>query len=123
MIRLVCDAMRHWVHAYGVDGFRIDLASVLGRPHSGPFSPDSALLTVIAQDPTLSTCKLIAEPWDATGEGYRVGGFGVAWSEWNGRYRDAVRDFWRGHGGVAELASRLTGSSDIYRLSGRLWLT
>ncbi|GAA4965957.1 glycogen debranching protein GlgX [Pseudonocardia tropica] len=119
VIRLVCDAMRHWVHAYGVDGFRIDLASVLGRPRSGPFSPDSALLTAIAQDPTLSTCKLIAEPWDATGEGYRVGGFGVAWSEWNGRYRDAVRDFWRGHGGVAELASRLTGSSDIYQLSGR----
>jgi glycogen operon protein len=119
VIRLVCDALRHWVLAYGVDGFRVDLASVLGRPRSGPFSPDSALLTAIAQDPTLSRCKLIAEPWDATGEGYRVGGFPVAWSEWNGRYRDAVRDFWRGHGGVAELASRLTGSSDLYAASGR----
>ncbi len=119
VIRLVCDALRHWVLAYGVDGFRVDLASVLGRPRSGPFSPDSALLTAIAQDPTLSRCKLIAEPWDATGEGYRVGGFPVAWSEWNGRYRDAVRDFWRGHGGVAELASRLTGSSDLYADSGR----
>ncbi len=119
VIRLICDALRHWVLAYGVDGFRVDLASVLGRPRSGPFSPDSALLTAIAQDPTLSRCKLIAEPWDATGEGYRVGGFPVAWSEWNGRYRDAVRDFWRGHGGVAELASRLTGSSDLYRDSGR----
>ncbi|TCK20785.1 glycogen debranching protein GlgX [Pseudonocardia endophytica] len=119
VIRLVCDALRHWVLAYGVDGFRVDLASVLGRPRSGPFSPDSALLTAIAQDPTLSRCKLIAEPWDATGEGYRVGGFPVAWSEWNGRYRDAVRDFWRGQGGVAELASRLTGSSDLYRDSGR----
>ncbi|MDQ4117933.1 MAG: glycogen debranching protein GlgX [Actinomycetota bacterium] len=119
VIRLVCDALRHWVHAYGVDGFRVDLASVLGRPRSGPFTADSALLTAIAQDPTLSRCKLIAEPWDATGEGYRVGGFPVAWSEWNGRYRDAVRDFWRGHGGVAELASRLTGSSDLYAASGR----
>ncbi|GAA4674430.1 glycogen debranching protein GlgX [Pseudonocardia yuanmonensis] len=119
VIRLVCDAMRHWVTRYGVDGFRIDLASVLGRPHSGPFDPHSALLTAIAQDPVLSTCKLIAEPWDATGEGYRVGGFGVAWSEWNGRYRDAVRDFFRGHGHIAELASRVTGSSDLYALSGR----
>ncbi|MFC5947632.1 glycogen debranching protein GlgX [Pseudonocardia lutea] len=119
VIRLVCDAMRHWVTRYGVDGFRIDLASVLGRPHSGPFDPSSALLTAIAQDPVLSTCKLIAEPWDATGEGYRVGGFGVAWSEWNGRYRDAVRDFFRGHGHIGELASRVTGSSDLYALSGR----
>lgn len=119
VIRLVCDALRHWVTAFGVDGFRIDLASVLGRPRSGAFDPDASLLTAIAVDPVLSTTKLIAEPWDATGEGYRVGGFGVAWSEWNGRYRDAVRDFWRGHGPVGELASRLTGSSDIYALSGR----
>ena len=119
VIRLVCDALRHWVGTFGVDGFRIDLASVLGRPRSGVFDPSSALLTAIAQDPILSACKLIAEPWDATGEGYRVGGFGVAWSEWNGRYRDAVRDFWRGAGGIAELASRMTGSSDIYQASGR----
>src|SRR3954447_3528849 len=119
VIRLVCDAMRHWVTGYGVDGFRIDLASVLGRPHSGPFDPHSALLTAIAQDPVLSTCKLIAEPWDATGKGYRVGGFGVAWSEWNGRYRDAVRDFFRGHGHIGELASRLTGSEDLYAMSLR----
>jgi isoamylase len=119
VIRLVCDALRHWVLAFGVDGFRIDLASVLGRPRSGAFDPNSALLTAIAVDPILSTTKLVAEPWDATGEGYRVGGFGVAWSEWNGRYRDAVRDFWRGHGRISELASRLTGSSDIYGLSGR----
>jgi glycogen operon protein len=119
VIRLVCDAMRHWVTRYGVDGFRIDLASVLGRPRSGVFDPHSSLLTAIAVDPILSTTKLIAEPWDATGEGYRVGGFGVAWSEWNGRYRDAVRDFFRGHGHISELASRVTGSSDIYALSGR----
>jgi glycogen operon protein len=119
VIRLICDALRQWVLAFGVDGFRIDLASVLGRPRSGGFDPNSALLTAIAVDPVLSTTKLIAEPWDATGEGYRVGGFGVAWSEWNGRYRDAVRDFWRGQGRISELASRLTGSSDIYGLSGR----
>ncbi len=119
VIRLVCDALRHWVTCYGVDGFRIDLASVLGRPRSGAFDPQAPLLTAIAVDPVLSRCKLIAEPWDATGEGYRVGGFGVAWSEWNGRYRDAVRDFWRGHGGIGEVASRLTGSSDLYGLSGR----
>ncbi|WP_214369655.1 glycogen debranching protein GlgX [Pseudonocardia sp. H11422] len=119
VIRLVCDALRHWVTAFGVDGFRIDLASVLGRPRSGAFDPNASLLTAIAVDPVLSTVKLIAEPWDATGEGYRVGGFGVAWSEWNGRYRDAVRDFWRGHGRIGELASRVTGSSDIYALSGR----
>ncbi|WP_308257691.1 glycogen debranching protein GlgX [Pseudonocardia lacus] len=119
VIRLVCDAMRHWVTVLGVDGFRIDLASVLGRPRSGPFDPNAPLLTAIALDPVLSRVKLIAEPWDATGEGYRVGGFGVAWSEWNGRYRDAVRDFWRGHGGIAEVASRLTGSSDLYKPGGR----
>jgi isoamylase len=119
VIRLVCDAMRHWVTSFGVDGFRIDLASVLGRPRSGAFDPNAPLLTAIAIDPVLSRTKLIAEPWDATGEGYRVGGFGVAWSEWNGRYRDAVRDFWRGHGSIGEVASRLAGSSDLYKLSGR----
>ncbi len=119
VIRLVCDAMRYWVQVLGVDGFRIDLASVLGRPRSGPFDPNAPLLTAISLDPVLSRVKLIAEPWDATGEGYRVGGFGVAWSEWNGRYRDAVRDFWRGHGGIGEVASRLTGSSDLYKPNGR----
>jgi isoamylase len=119
VIRLVCDAMRYWVTVMGVDGFRIDLASVLGRPRSGPFDPHAPLLTAITVDPVLAGVKLIAEPWDATGEGYRVGGFGVAWSEWNGRYRDAVRDFWRGHGSIGEVASRLAGSSDLYRISGR----
>ena len=77
------------------------------------------MLTAIATDPVLAQCKLIAEPWDATGEGYRVGGFPVSWSEWNGRYRDAVRDFWRGHGAIGEVASRLTGSEDLYGLSLR----
>jgi isoamylase len=119
VVRMVCDALRHWATDFGVDGFRIDLASVLGRPRAGPFDPNAPMLTAIATDPVLSRCKLIAEPWDATGEGYRVGGFGVSWSEWNGRYRDAVRDFWRGQGAIGELARRLTASEDLYALSGR----
>ncbi len=117
--RLVSDSLRYWA-GLGVDGFRFDLASVLGRPHGGGFDPAAGLLSMITADPLLATRKLIAEPWDATAEGYRVGGFGVQWAEWNGRYRDAVRDFWRGEAtGVAELASRLTGSSDLYAGSGR----
>ncbi len=119
VVRLVCDAMRYWAGEMGVDGFRIDLASVLGRSRGGPFDPGAPLLTAITSDPVLAGRKLIAEPWDATADGYRVGGFGVQWSEWNGRYRDAVRDFWRARGGVAELASRLSGSSDLYAGSGR----
>ncbi len=116
--RLVCDSLRHWA-GLGVDGFRFDLASALGRPHAGGFDPNAGLLSMIAADPVLADRKLIAEPWDATAEGYRVGGFGVQWAEWNGRYRDTVRDFWRGAVGVGELASRLTGSSDLYAGSGR----
>jgi glycogen operon protein len=119
VVRMVCDALRNWATTFGVDGFRVDLASVLGRARCGPFDPHSPMLTAIAADPVLARCKLIAEPWDATGEGYRVGGFPVTWSEWNGRYRDAVRDFWRGHGASGELASRLTGSEDLYGLSLR----
>ncbi len=114
VIRLVTDALRYWAGELGVDGFRLDLASVLGRPRGGPFDPGAPLLTAIATDPLLCTRKLIAEPWDATADGYRVGGFPPAFSEWNGRYRDVVRDFWRGVPGVSELASRLAGSSDLY---------
>ena len=99
---MVCDALRHWATDFGVDGFRIDLASVLGRPHPARSTRTPPMLTAIATDPCCRSCKLIAEPWDATGEGYRVGGFGVPWSEWNGRYRDAVRDFWRGRGAIGE---------------------
>lgn len=119
VVRLVLDALRHWVTEFGVDGFRFDLASVLGRAGGGPFDPDAPLLTAIATDPVLAPRKLIAEPWDATSEGYQVGGFGVQWSEWNGRFRDAVRDFWRGVPGVSELASRIAGSADLYAPSGR----
>ncbi|GAA5159098.1 glycogen debranching protein GlgX [Pseudonocardia eucalypti] len=116
--RLVADSLRHWSEL-GVDGFRFDLASVLGRPGAGPFDPRAGLLNLIAADPLLATRKLIAEPWDATGDGYRVGGFGAQWSEWNDRFRDTARDFWRGATGVNELASRLTGSSDLYAASER----
>ncbi|HEX2301467.1 MAG TPA: glycogen debranching protein GlgX [Pseudonocardiaceae bacterium] len=119
VVRLVTDALRYWAGDLGVDGFRFDLASVLGRPRGGPFDPAAPLLTAIASDPLLCTRKLIVEPWDATGEGYRVGGFGAEFSEWNGRYRDVVRDFWRGVPGVSELASRLAGSSDLYARTGR----
>lgn len=115
VVRMVTDSLRYWATDLGVDGFRFDLASTLGRPNGGKFDRDSTLLTAIASDPVLSRCKLIAEPWDATGEGYKVGDFGAQWAEWNGIYRDTVRDFWRGAaGGVDDLAYRLTGSSDLY---------
>ena len=114
VIRLVTDSLRYWSTELGVDGFRFDLASTMGRPHGGPFDADSALLTAITSDPVLSRCKLIAEPWDATGEGYKVGYFAAQWAEWNGVYRDTVRDFWRGETGVDDLAYRLSGSSDLY---------
>ncbi len=114
VVRLVTDSLRYWATELGVDGFRFDLASTMGRPGGGYFDRNSALLTAITTDPVLSRCKLIAEPWDATGDGYRVGDFGVQWAEWNGRYRDTVRDFWRGAIGVRDLAYRLSGSSDLY---------
>ncbi|QRP49109.1 glycogen debranching protein GlgX [Amycolatopsis sp. FDAARGOS 1241] len=114
VVRLVTDSLRYWTQELGVDGFRFDLASTLGRPRGGMFDRDSTMLTAITTDPVLSRCKLIAEPWDATGEGYRVGDFGAQWAEWNGRYRDTVRDFWRGVTGVRDLAYRLSGSSDLY---------
>src|SRR5262249_8348154 len=90
-----------------------------GRPRGGRFDPGATLLTAITTDPLLSRCKLIAEPWDATGDGYRVGGFGVQWAGGNGRDRDTVRDFWRGAANVRHLAYRLAGSSDLYADSGR----
>jgi glycogen operon protein len=114
VVRLVTDSLRYWTTELGVDGFRFDLASTLGRPRGGSFDRDSAMLTAITTDPVLSRRKLIAEPWDATGDGYRVGEFGAQWAEWNGRYRDTIRDFWRGATGVRDLAYRLSGSSDLY---------
>ena len=121
VVRLVTDSLRYWAGELGVDGFRFDLASVHGRPNGGPFDPGSALLSAIAADPLLSTRKLIAEPWDATSDGYAVGRFGAQWAEWNDHFRDDVRDFWRGHRGVRGLASRLAGSEDLFGWNRRPW--
>jgi isoamylase len=117
--KLIIDSLRYWVEEMHVDGFRFDLASALARDH-GPFDPHAAVLQAIAQDPVLSTTKLIAEPWDATAGGYRVGQFPAGWSEWNGRYRDDVRRYWRGDQGARPgLATRVAGSSDLYNSPGR----
>ena len=102
-----------------VDGFRFDLASALARELHA-VDKLGAFFDIIHQDPILSQVKLIAEPWDLGEGGYQVGNFPTKWTEWNGKYRDAVRRFWRGDGGaVSELATRLSGSSDLYEQSGR----
>ncbi len=118
-LMLVMDSLRYWVQEMHVDGFRFDLASTLAREL---YDVDrlSAFFDIIHQDPTLSGVKLIAEPWDIGPGGYQVGNFPVRWCEWNGRYRDTVRDYWRGQGGtLGEFASRFTGSSDLYEDDGR----
>jgi glycogen operon protein len=119
VVRMVVDSMRYFATELGVDGFRMDLATALGRPHGGEFDPHSPLFTAITCDPVLANCKLIAEPWDATAAGYRIGQFAPQWTEWNGRYRDGVRDFWRGGVGVRDLAYRLSGSEDMYAANTR----
>jgi isoamylase len=118
VLRLIMDSLRYWAVDCRVDGFRFDLASALAR---GFYEVDrlSAFFDTIHQDPVLSQVKLIAEPWDVGPGGYQVGNFPVLWSEWNGIYRDTVRDFWRGEGVVADFASRFTGSSDLYARDGR----
>ena len=119
-LRLVMDSLRYWVEEMHVDGFRFDLAPATARDGIGDFDHRSPFLSAIAQDPVLRTVKLIAEPWDIGMNGYQVGGFPAGWSEWNGRYRDAVRDFWRGtDGSLQEFAGRLAGSADIFRPSRR----
>jgi isoamylase len=118
VLRLIMDSLRYWVTECHVDGFRFDLATVLAREHYD-FDRRSGFLDVIGQDPVLSQVKLIAEPWDVEPGGYQVGNFPPPWSEWNGRYRDTMRDFWRAHQGVGEFASRFTGSSDLYQSDGR----
>ncbi len=118
-IQLIMDSLRYWVTEMHVDGFRFDLAPVLAREL---YEVDrlSAFFDIIHQDPTLSTVKLIAEPWDVGPGGYQVGNFPVRWAEWNGKYRDTVRHFWRGDPGhVGDTASRLAGSADIYKWSDR----
>ncbi|HEX7289507.1 MAG TPA: alpha-amylase family glycosyl hydrolase, partial [Conexibacter sp.] len=116
VVRLVLDSLRYWVTEMHVDGFRFDLAGVLGRSPHGPFDPSGSFLTAVQQDPVLAQVKLIAEPWDLGEGGYQLGAFPPGWSEWNGKYRDAVRSYWKGDGGViGELASRLSGSSDLFQ--------
>jgi glycogen operon protein len=118
-LELVLDSLRYWVREMHVDGFRFDIAPVLGRGDHG-FNPASEFFSRLRQDPVLGEVKLIAEPWDLGPDGYQVGRFPAGWSEWNGKYRDTVRHFWRGDAGqVGSLASRLAGSSDLYEAGQR----
>jgi glycogen operon protein len=120
VLQLIMDSLRYWVLEMHVDGFRFDLASALARELHAVDKLGS-FFDIIHQDPVLSQVKLIAEPWDLGEGGYQVGNFPVGWTEWNGRYRDTVRRFWRGDGGqVSEFATRLAGSSDLYEHTGRL---
>jgi isoamylase len=118
-LQLIMDSLRYWVTEMHVDGFRFDLAATLAR-EEGKVDQTAAFFNLIQQDPVVSQVKLIAEPWDVGEDGYQVGNFPPLWSEWNGKYRDTVRDYWRGEPGtLAELANRLTGSSDLYATSAR----
>ncbi|MEV4574265.1 glycogen debranching protein GlgX [Nonomuraea jabiensis] len=118
-LQLIMDSLRYWVLDMHVDGFRFDLASALAR-ELHDVDRLSAFFDLIQQDPVISQVKLIAEPWDVGPGGYQVGNFPPLWTEWNGKYRDIVRDFWRGtHSALPEFASRLTGSADLYESSGR----
>ncbi len=117
-LQLIMDSLRYWVTEMHVDGFRFDLASTLAREF---YDVDklSTFFELVQQDPVVSQVKLIAEPWDIGPGGYQVGGFPPQWTEWNGAYRDTVRDFWRGEPALGEFASRVAGSSDLYENSGR----
>ena len=118
-LQMVVDSLRYWVTDMHVDGFRFDLATVLGRDHMS-YDRLSPFFKILHQDPVLSQVKLIAEPWDVGSGGYQVANFPQGWAEWNDQYRNCVRRFWRGDNGqVPELASRLAGSSDMYEYSGR----
>ncbi len=119
VLQLIMDSLRYWVTEMHVDGFRFDLASTLARQFH-EVDRLSAFFDLVQQDPVVSQVKLIAEPWDVGDGGYQVGGFPPLWTEWNGRYRDTVRDFWRGEPKtLGEFASRVSGSSDLYEHSGR----
>ena len=118
VLRLIMDSLRYFVLDCHVDGFRFDLASALAREFHD-VDRLSAFFDIIHQDPVLSQVKLIAEPWDVGEGGYQVGNFPVLWTEWNGMYRDTMRDFWRGQTAVAAFAQRFTGSSDLYQSDGR----
>ncbi|PWU02835.1 MAG: glycogen debranching enzyme GlgX, partial [Candidatus Melainabacteria bacterium] len=119
VLQLIMDSLRYWILEMRVDGFRFDLASALAREL---FDVDklSGFFDIVQQDPVISKVKLIAEPWDLGAGGYQVGNFPVLWTEWNGKFRDAVRKFWRGDSGLAgEMATRCSGSSDLYEHTGR----
>jgi glycogen operon protein len=118
VLQLIMDSLRYWVQEMHVDGFRFDLASTLAREFHH-VDHGSSFFDVIQQDPVLNRVKLIAEPWDVGDGGYQVGNFPARWSEWNAQYRDAMRDFWRGHQPVATFASRFAGSSDLYARNRR----
>ncbi len=119
VLQLIMDSLRYWIQEMHIDGFRFDLASTLAREL---FAVDKlgSFFDTIHQDPVINQVKLIAEPWDLGEGGYQVGNFPVGWAEWNGKYRDCMRSFWKGDGGkVSELATRLCGSSDLYEIGGR----
>ena len=119
VLKLIMDSLRYWVTEMHVDGFRFDLASTLAR-ELHDVDRLSAFFDIIHQDPIISTVKLIAEPWDVGDGGYQVGNFPVLWAEWNGKYRDTVRKYWKGDAGqLSDLGYRLTGSSDLYQNDGR----
>lgn len=119
VLQMVMDSLRYWVEVMGVDGFRFDLASILGRENHG-FDKHSGFLDAILQDPIINTVKVIAEPWDIGPGGYQLGEFPAPWSEWNDKYRDCIRRFWRGdEGTLPEFARRIHGSSDVFEQSER----
>ena len=117
-LQLIMDSLRYWVTEMHVDGFRFDLAAALAREFYD-VNRLAAFFELVQQDPVISQVKLIAEPWDVGPGGYQVGNFPPQWSEWNGKYRDAVRDFWRGEPNLGEFAARVAGSADLYETSGR----
>ncbi|MHB8877858.1 MAG: glycogen debranching protein GlgX [Myxococcaceae bacterium] len=120
VVKLITDSMRYWVQEMHVDGFRVDLATTLGRVGKGGFDPDAPFFAAVNQDPVLSRVKLIAEPWDVGPDGYKPAHFPVLWAEWNGRYRETIRRYWKGDERQAgEIGYRMTGSSDLFKISGR----
>ena len=118
VIQMVTDSLRYWVMEMHVDGFRFDLGTILARASDG-FDGESGFLTACSQDPVLDSVKLIAEPWDCGPGGYQVGGFPPGWAEWNDKYRDTARDYWRGQAPASEMAPRLCASADIFNRRGR----
>jgi isoamylase len=117
VIQMVTDSLRYWSEHMHIDGFRFDLGTILAREVYG-FDEQSGFLKAVDQDPLLTQVKLIAEPWDCGPGGYQVGGFPPGWAEWNDKFRDTIRDFWRGEATVAELTPRICASSDLTVMAG-----